>query len=120
MTDQELPFESVVVSGALECLNAVEEDTDPAVVRGLVKMAAARLQLVVGEVTVPTSPINSTNIGRLGYMETAEVLAVTFKSGASYLYAEFPKALYLAFLRSTSKGKFFAAEIKDKYTFVQV
>jgi hypothetical protein len=120
MNDQELPFESIVVAGALECLNAIEEDTDAQIVRGLVKMAKVRLQLVVGEITIPTSPVNSKNIARIGFIEAAEVLAVTFTGGESYLYAEFPKELYLAFLRSTSKGKFFHSEIKDKYTFVQV
>lgn len=43
-------------------------------------------------------------------------LYVKFKGGNIVSYKDFPSKKYDEFLKSPSKGKFFMAEIKDKFT----
>jgi hypothetical protein len=42
-------------------------------------------------------------------------LTVTFGTGRIYVYAKVPEFTYRRFVRAGSKGRFFNAEIRDKY-----
>jgi hypothetical protein len=69
--------------------------------------------------------VESSNITEIGYEvkamdvgpETVSVgtLRVTFKGGNIYEYASVPLGTYNAFLAAESKGKYFQANIRDKY-----
>lgn len=69
--------------------------------------------------------VESSNISAIGFIESQQislgrsgvnVLRIVFTSGLSYNYYEVPKDVFNLFLASESKGKFFHANIKDKYT----
>lgn len=62
-------------------------------------------------------PVESSTIKAVGYDEKSETLEVEFRTGAVYQYYDFPAPLYRRLLQATSKGKFFAAEIKHDYRY---
>jgi hypothetical protein len=57
----------------------------------------------------------STNLAALGYNAEKKILAVQFKSGAIYHYADIPLKLALGFLQTDSVGRYYATQIKGKY-----
>jgi KTSC domain len=59
--------------------------------------------------------IDSSAISHAEYSSLTQRLTLTFTSGNTYFYDGFPQKLYDAFLRSTSKGRFYNDYIKDKY-----
>jgi hypothetical protein len=50
------------------------------------------------------------------YARTGKNLALKFKNGGTYLYNNIDDATVKAFTESTSKGKFFATNIRNKFT----
>ena len=58
---------------------------------------------------------NSSTIGSLEYDRDTAILSVKFKSGAEYYYEEVPAETATALFESESKGKYFAAHIKNKF-----
>ena len=54
-------------------------------------------------------------IRRIDYDEAARELRVTFVSGDVYLYEEVPAEAYQAFRGAFSKGRHFAAHVRDRY-----
>lgn len=61
--------------------------------------------------------ISSTAIDRIKYDPDTEGLNVKFTSGSkSYFYPAVPLELIQAFLKASSKGKFFMANIHDQYS----
>jgi len=63
---------------------------------------------------------DSSYINSYGYDEDSRTLQIEFKNGAMYKYGSVPPEVFIEFVRSESKGKFFLAEIKDKYTYERV
>jgi KTSC domain-containing protein len=61
-------------------------------------------------------PVQSSNIKSIGYDEEARELVVEFTSGATYAYSNVDQPTFSDFLGSASKGKYFAAFIKDAYS----
>lgn len=61
-------------------------------------------------------PVVSSNIASIGYDEATETLEVEFTSGGTYSYSSVPQSTYQAFLEASSKGAFFAANIRKVYT----
>ena len=59
--------------------------------------------------------VSSSTIKAIGYEERTQTLEVEFKSGGVYQYLDVPKIIYERFVLATSKGKFLAQFIKDKY-----
>jgi len=59
--------------------------------------------------------INSTMIKSAGYEEATSVLEIAFNRGGLYHYLDVPKELFQEFLASSSKGRFFDKNIKDKF-----
>jgi hypothetical protein len=57
----------------------------------------------------------SSNIYSIGYDESRELLEVEFKSGDTYQYDAVPAAEFNALMGAASIGKYFNANIKDKY-----
>lgn len=55
------------------------------------------------------TPVESSNISAVGYLEDEQVLLVRYRDGALYAYSRWTAELYAAFLAAESKGKFLAA-----------
>ncbi len=64
------------------------------------------------------TPIESSNIKGACYSDNT--LYLTFKEGLIYQYQEVPDSVYMAFMASESKGKFFSDFIRNTYTGVVV
>ena len=64
--------------------------------------------------------VESSNILELGYDEPAEVLYVTFKSGATYTYDGVPYYAYEELLHADSIGQYFNKQIKTVYPFIRI
>lgn len=59
--------------------------------------------------------VKSKNIASIGYDETSEILEIEFISGGIYHYLDVPSFVYDELMDAESHGKYFAANIKDKY-----
>ena len=72
--------------------------------------------------------VESSNISQIGYNEFNQItlnkivstLRIVFNSGNIYDYYDVPKEVYENFLNAKSIGKYFWANIKDKYDFEKV
>lgn len=64
---------------------------------------------------IPREAVESSNIVSIGYDGRAEQLAVEFKSGHIYHYSGVSMDVALSMGVATSKGRFFAANIKGKF-----
>jgi hypothetical protein len=59
--------------------------------------------------------VNSRAISFIEYNSNTKILKITFTSGNSYDYYNFPESLYNRFLNSPSKGTFYNDHIRDQY-----
>ena len=60
-------------------------------------------------------PVDSSNIRSVGYENG--ILYVSFHSGSTYSYSGVPQFIYQNLLNAPSKGKYFAANIKNSYPY---
>lgn len=58
----------------------------------------------------------SSNIDQIGFEVKSRTLVVKFKSNAIYSYANVPYSVLFDFEAAKSKGSYFSANIKGKYT----
>lgn len=66
--------------------------------------------------TVEMQPIQSTNLEAHGYDSAADEFHVRFKNGATHAYRGVPEHLRQQFQTAESKGAFFHAHIRSKYS----
>ena len=59
----------------------------------------------------------STAIRSLGYDQTARTLFVTFIDGDAYAYFDVPESLYRDFRTASSKGRFFAYQVRNRFRY---
>jgi hypothetical protein len=59
----------------------------------------------------------STAIRGISYDDDSETLFVTFVDGDLYAYRHVPRQTYEDFVRAPSKGRFFAARIRDRHAY---
>jgi hypothetical protein len=59
--------------------------------------------------------INSSMIRRIVFDDEAGTLLVSFRSGLRYIYEGVPRAIYDAFGKAASAGRFFNDEVKGRY-----
>lgn len=64
--------------------------------------------------SIPLSPVKSSNISAVGYENGT--LAVKFSSGTVYHYSDVPANVYAELLAAESIGRYFAANIRNKYS----
>ena len=64
--------------------------------------------------------VDSTAINVISYNSVLGQLRVTFKQGRSYNYFDVSGATYRAFCEADSKGKFFNANIRNKYAYARL
>ena len=62
----------------------------------------------------------STVIRRFSYDPAAQALEVTFVTGRRYRYAKVPTAEVEAMRAAFSKGRYFNANIRDRYPYVEL
>lgn len=61
------------------------------------------------------TPVESTDLASVGYDERRHVLEIEFRSGGIYRYAEVPKETFSGLMASESKGRYFAAHIRNHF-----
>ena len=59
--------------------------------------------------------VSSSNILSIGYDSKTLTLEIEFKSGSIYQYFDVPEGEYRGLMQSESHGKYFHANIKDRY-----
>lgn len=65
---------------------------------------------------IPLEPCTSSSLTAYGYDPDTSTLAVQFKNGHEFHYANVPAKLYAAMQQAPSKGKFYGAEIRGHFT----
>ncbi|ARP69309.1 KTSC domain-containing protein [Streptomyces pluripotens] len=65
-------------------------------------------------------PVASSNVASVGYALEGSILEVGFHSGTAYQYYGVPQSVYAAFMSASSKGRYHARFIKDRYRFRRV
>lgn len=66
-------------------------------------------------VSIPTSPIKSSNVAACGYDEKTQTLAVTFKHGDTYHYSGVSVEAHEELTKAKSFGKHFMANIRGNF-----
>jgi len=59
--------------------------------------------------------VTSSYVGAVGYDGQNKVLYVQFRNGQTYRYLDVQLAIYDSFLAAESKGKYYAANIRNHY-----
>lgn len=62
------------------------------------------------------TPVKSSNIKSIGYDPSSKTLEVEFSAGTVYEFPGVSADVWAAFQSAGSAGRFFASEIKGKYT----
>lgn len=66
---------------------------------------------------IPTAPtFGSSTVAESGYDEQSATLCIVFRTGWIYHFAGVPRYVRSRFERALSKGKYFNAHIKERYT----
>lgn len=63
------------------------------------------------------TPVSSTDIRAIGYDVDTQTLEIEFTKGSVYQYAGVPVGEYEAMMNADSKGKYFNANIRGRYSF---
>lgn len=63
--------------------------------------------------TIPLTPVTSSQISAIGHDHETSTLAIQFKSGGLYHYANVTHEEYIAFASAESVGSFFYRNIKN-------
>lgn len=61
--------------------------------------------------------VDSTAIREIDYDAERSKLLVRFESGERYVYVGVPGEVHRSFIDADSKGRFFQAQIRDRYPF---
>jgi hypothetical protein len=66
------------------------------------------------------TPVKSSNISSIGYDPGGNILEIEISTGSVYEYLAVPSSVHESFMRASSKGSFFASQIRNKYQTRQV
>ena len=61
---------------------------------------------------IPLTPVNSSNVAKVGYSPDQQIIAVEFNNGGLYYYYNCDQGLYDSMLKSSSIGSFIAKQLK--------
>lgn len=67
--------------------------------------------------TVEREPLESSSLASAGYDPETSTLEIEFRHGGVYRYFLVPQSTYRAFQAASSKGRFFVAEIRDRFPY---
>lgn len=62
-------------------------------------------------------PVKSSDLRAVGYDPRSQILYIDFHSGGRYMYSGVPVSEHAALMAADSKGKYFAAHIKNVYPY---
>ncbi len=68
----------------------------------------------------PMPAIDSEALTQVEYEDASRTLFLRFTSGAWYAYLDVPQPVFANLLAAESKGGFFQAAVRDRYTFVKL
>lgn len=60
-------------------------------------------------------PVHSSNLKSIGYDEQQKILEIEFLNSGIYQYTNVSKNMFVDLMTASSKGKFFAKFIKDRF-----
>ena len=66
--------------------------------------------------TITRTDVDSSTIRSIGYNHTTQILAIGFKSGPVFHYADVPVGVFESFLEAESPGRFYARTIKGTFS----
>ena len=66
------------------------------------------------------SPVTSSNIQSIGYDADAQILEIQFNNGGVYQYSGVPEYEHTGMMNAESHGKYFHANIKNRYPFIKL
>ncbi|WP_186210862.1 KTSC domain-containing protein [Burkholderia gladioli] len=66
------------------------------------------------------TPVSSSNISSIGYDVENQILEIEFHGGSVYSYSGVPPSEYEGVMNADSKGKYFHANIKNRYSFMKL
>jgi hypothetical protein len=64
--------------------------------------------------------VASSNIQSIGYDTEAQILEIEFNNGGTYQYSGVPEYEHEGIMNANSHGKYFHANIKNRYPFVKL
>ena len=64
--------------------------------------------------------VKSTDLSSIGYDELNLILEIEFNSGGVYRYFAVPKEIFDSLMSASSHGKFFNANIKNRFKYDKV
>ncbi|HEX3130568.1 MAG TPA: KTSC domain-containing protein [Thermoanaerobaculia bacterium] len=59
--------------------------------------------------------VSSSSVASVGYDPKTQTLEIEFSSGSVYEYNEVPPEIYKGLMEASSKGRYFANEIRGQY-----
>ena len=62
-------------------------------------------------------PLESEMLASVAYVAGNKVLYLRFRTGDVYRYFDFPAEHYQSFLNAQSKGRFFLANVRDRFRY---
>jgi len=65
-------------------------------------------------------PVSSSSLISIGYDAKQHILEVEFIHGAVYRYFDVPLSAYQALLNADSRGRYFNANIRENYDYLQI
>ena len=65
-------------------------------------------------------PVESSVFDAASYLYSKHLLYLKFRSGDVYRYFDFPPERFKEFLEASSKGRYFADSIRNRYRYEQV
>lgn len=63
---------------------------------------------------IPMEAVESSNLSAIGYDQDKHILAIQFKSGATYHYVSVASDQFFEFYNALSKGTYYSENIKGK------
>jgi hypothetical protein len=64
--------------------------------------------------------VSSSNLAAVGYDANSEILEIEFNHGGVYQYYDVPVSEYEALMSASSHGTYFAANIRNNYSYVKL
>lgn len=65
-------------------------------------------------------PVESSSLASIGYDPASRTLDIEFRKGSVYRYFEVLPSVYESLMQAPSKGRFFVAEIRDRFRYARV
>ena len=66
------------------------------------------------------TPVSSSNLAAVGYDPNTKILEIEFHGGSVYAYSDVPQDIFDELMSAESHGKYFNANIKDKYPYTKI